>query len=63
MMLLAQLSKGFTKIQSLLTQPHCLIEINHTMMPRHEGVLFMERMQSQMIALLQPAAVLVSDQP
>lgn len=55
--LLAQLYKGFTEIQSLFTQPLCYIEIKHKMMPRHRGVLFMERSQSQMTALLQPTAV------
>lgn len=54
--LLAQLYTGFTEIQSLFTQPLCHIEIKHTTMPRHPGVLFMERTQSQMTALLQPTA-------
>lgn len=55
--LLAQLYKGFTEIQSLFTQLLCHIKIKHKTMPRHPGVLFMERRQSQMNALLQPAAV------
>lgn len=55
--LLAQLYKGFSEIQSLFTQPLCHIEIKHKTMPRHRGVLFMERSLSQMTGLLQPTAV------